>query len=370
MNITAPKKAMLRLLPRCNGVIDKKSPIPILANVLLSADVGVLSIAATDMYLSVSGSLKVEVKQPGSVAAPALNMYDRIKAMPDGPVRISTNDKDAIVIKSVGAARRYTLHGLPGVDFPELPKPGDDAASFTMTSEDLGQLIGKTHFSVSEDRTRPHLNSALFEVAGDVARMVSTDGHRLSKAEVPLLNTKPLSMLVPLKAINELRKMTDATKGDDTIGIKQWGDSVFFSVGDIVLSAKLIDAEFPPYEAVIPQSNGKQILAPRLQLNDALRAVSLSASERTGGVKLDVVDGFMRLTSESPDGGGSGFDELPVNYVGDAISVGVNARYMLDVLCAMSDEEVSLSISGELDPVAIRPANGDDYVAVVMPMRI
>lgn len=376
MELVAPKKNLLRLLQRCQGVADKKSTMPVLANVLLSADGNLLNVAATDLYLSVNGSIEAEVQRAGSVALPARDLYERVKHMPDGPIQISVGNGAATVLKAVGSSRRYTLHGLPGSDFPALPKPAEDAAELSLSVQTLGQLIARTSFSISTDETRAHLNSALFECDNGVVRMVTTDGHRLSKMEIPVegLSAKT-TMLVPLKAITELKKILDeVTDHRDTtmVTISQTGPNAFFKLGGVDFSVKLIDAQFPPYEAVIPAMTDRAVRTPRVQFKDALRAVSLAASDRTGGVKLGVADNALRITSESPESG-NGFDEVAIDYDGPEISVGFNARYLLDVLNAIDEEEVTLGLSGELDPAVVRPAgdNGhDDYIAVVMPMRI
>jgi DNA polymerase-3 subunit beta len=245
----------------------------------------------------------------------------------------------------------------------------------------LQELIAKTHFSISTDETRAHLNSALFEWDGDVVRMVSTDGHRLSKMEVKVAGRQAsATMLIPLKAIQELRRLCDEALSDASrepgkdnakpqLQITQSGSSAFFQGGGTTFSVKLVDAQFPPYGQVIPQGADKQVRVPRAAFADALRAVSIAASERTGGVKMALIKGTMRITSESPETG-DGFDEIPIDYDGPAITIGFNAKYFLDVLAALDEEDVILSLSGELDPAVVRPASDRQFLAVVMPMRI
>ncbi|HZO12998.1 MAG TPA: DNA polymerase III subunit beta, partial [Polyangiaceae bacterium] len=163
MELVAPKKNLLRLLARCQGVADKKSTMPVLANVLLSTEGNLLRISATDLYLAVTGSVEAEIKRAGSVAVPARDLFERVKHMPDGPIQVSVGNGAATVIKAVGSARRYTLHGLPGGDFPTLPVPDPQAVQIELPVDTLAQLIARTHFSISTDETRAHLNSALFE---------------------------------------------------------------------------------------------------------------------------------------------------------------------------------------------------------------
>jgi DNA polymerase-3 subunit beta len=375
MDVVIPKKDLSKLLERCHGVADKKSAMPALANVLLTAEGRALRVAATDLYLAMSGQAEADVTVAGSIAVPAKDLFERVKYMPDGPVQITTTDGAQTTIKAVGQARRYTVHGLPGNDFPPLPKPAPDAPALELPVELLSLLMARTHFSISVDETRAHVNSALFEWSGDRVRMVTTDGHRLSKMEATVAGTSATAtMLIPLKAIQALRTLTTeaAKEKASVLSIQQSGPNAFFTVAGMQFSVKLVDAQFPPYQQVIPASPGRTVRAPRLALMDALRAIQVAASDRTGGVKLALVPGALRITSESPESGNA-FDEVSVDYSGPEMTIGFNAKYFLDVLGAIDEDDVSLGLSGELDPAVLMPATESSvssYIAVVMPMRI
>jgi len=375
MNIVIPKKDLNKLLERCHGVADKKSAVPALANVLLTAEGRTLRVAATDLYLAMSGQVEAEISTGGSIAVPAKDLFERVKAMPDGPVQITTSDGAQTTVKAVGQARRYTLHGLPANDFPLLPKPAPDAPALELPVELLALLMARTHFSISPDETRAHVNSALFEWSGDRVRMVTTDGHRLSKMEATVAGTSATAtMLIPLKAISELRRLTDRARSEKvaTLTIQQSGPHAFFTVSGMMFSVKLVDAQFPPYQQVIPASPARTVRAPRLPFIDALKAIQLAASDRTGSVKLALVPGALRITAQSAETG-EGFDEIAVDYDGPEMAIGMNAKYPLDVLGAIDEEEVTLGLSGELDPLLISPAVASaagDYVAVIMPTRL
>lgn len=378
MEVTVPKKELLRLVTRMQSVAERKGTMPILSSVLLQADgAHGLKLSATDLYLGLVGHVKADIAKPGAVAVPAKDFFERIKMMPEGPISISSPDGSQTTLKAKGSARRYTLRGMPGTDFPPLAAPAENAPSLSLEVTVLKELIDKTFFSISTDETRAHLNSALFEWSGSTARMVTTDGHRLSKMEIKLEGKQTAEpMLIPQKAVMELRGlcdeiMQDAGKGAE-IRIIQSGPSAFFHTGNILFSVKLVDAKFPPYAQVIPQNQDKVVKVSRVDFANALKAVSVAANERTGGVRLQVNNGTMRITSESPDTG-DGFDELGVDYTGGTITIGFNAKYFLDVLAALSEEEVALSLSGDLDPAVLRsasPKEGRDFLAVVMPMRI
>jgi DNA polymerase-3 subunit beta len=376
MELTVPKRELLRLVARMQGVAERKSTMPVLSNVLLAIDgPSTLRIAATDLYLALVGRLTVEVSKGGSVAVPVKDLLERVRMMPDGPIHLSSNDNASTTIKAAGSARRYTLRGMPGDDFPPLPAPSEGSPSLAIDASVLQELVDKTHYAISADETRAHLNSALFEWDGDIVRMVTTDGHRLSKMDVKVTGRQAsATMLIPLKAIQELRRLCEdlVGEGKDTkpqLQITQSGSSAFFQAGSMVFGVRLVDAQFPPYSQVIPQKSDKVVRVPRAPFADALRAVSVAASERTGGVKLGLSAGTMRISTESPDTG-EGFDEVPIEYSGPPMTVGFNAKYFLDVLGALDEDEIDLGFGGELDPAVVKPVGARQFLAVVMPMRI
>ena len=326
MDLVVAKKDLLRLVSRCQGVADKKSAMPALSNVLLAAEGNVLHVSATDMFLSLSGKTQAEVTTGGSVAVPARELHDRIKAMPDGPIQISTTAGAQTIIKAAGSPRRFTVHGIPGAEFPALPKPDANAPTLSLPVELLAKLIARTHFSISTDETRAHVNSAMFEWSGNRVRMVTTDGHRLSKMEATVEGTNATAtMLIPLKAIGELRRLADDAKAEraeskdakeaSEVVISQTGPNAFFDIAGMRFGVKLVDAQFPPYQQVIPKLTERTVRASRRALAEALDAVRIAASDRTGGVKLTTLPGLLRITSESPESG-AGFDEIPVDCTG------------------------------------------------------
>lgn len=363
MHVVVAKKDLLRVLARCQGVADKKSTMPVLGNVLLEVSgTDQLRLAATDLYLAVSGKIPAKVESGGAIAIGARDLFERVKMMPEGQISIVTSGGAATTIRAVGASRRFTLHGIPGEEFPSLPQPDEAVTPLTIPISTVSALIAGTYFSISTDETRLHLNSALFEWDGERVRMVTTDGHRLSKMDA-LLPGKHASatMLIPLKGVLELKRLCDEASQDNSEGssgdirISQSGPNAFFQLAGFQFSVKLVDAQFPPYQQVIPEHSEQKVRAPRAAVADALRAVSVAASDRTGGIKLTLAGGKMRFESENPDSG-EGFDEVNVDYNGPELTVGFNARYFLDVLSAVDAEEIELAVSGELDPAVVRPA--------------
>jgi DNA polymerase-3 subunit beta len=380
MQLTIAKRDFLRVLQRVQGVADRKSTMPVLSSVLLEAGKdGALKLTATDLFLSLVASVQADVSKPGTIALPAKDLFERVKMMPDGPVTVDAAKPGAVVLKAGGSARRYTLRGMPGEDFPPVASADDDAATMSIPAAVLSELIERTHHAVSTDETRAHLSSALLEWDGETVRMVGTDGHRLAKAETTLAGRRAeATMLIPLKAVHELRRVCDEVKaggsenGPPELVISRNSASVFFSFGSTTFGAKLVDATFPPYAQVIPKACANTAVAPVSALADAVKAVSVAANDKTGGVRFALSKGLLRVSSESPEGG-DGVDELPVAYDGPKMAIGFNAKYLLDALVALQSDEVAIGLGGELDPAKIHPAgakaSGAEFVGVVMPVR-
>ncbi|MDD9944189.1 MAG: DNA polymerase III subunit beta [Myxococcales bacterium] len=376
MELTISKKAFLRALTRTHSVADRKSSMPILSNILLSSDgSGTLRFAATDLYLSMSCAAPAEVGAEGTIAVAARTLFDIVKNLPEGMVSLQVTDNYAAEIRA--GKVRFKIPGMPGQDFPVLPSAGE-APFASMDAASLGRLIALTHYSMSSDETRPHLAGALFEGDGRVARMVTTDGHRLSKAEYKRpedADALDFAMLVPNKGIGELRRMVEEVRadakgdGEGVVDVAHVSGNAFFRHGDVVLSVKLADEQFPPYKKVIPSSQERRVVVSRLLLAEALKRISLVANDKSGAVRFGVDAGVIRLTSENPDVG-EGSEELDVDYAGEQVEIGFNARYLQDALGALAEDEVMLELGGQLDPCVVRPVGPTEFVGVIMPMRI
>jgi DNA polymerase-3 subunit beta len=374
MQITIQKKDFLRGLARTHAVADRKSSMAILSNVLLSTDgPKTLRFAATDLYLAVTATATASVKAGGSIAVSARTLFDIVKSLPEGEVQLSITGNHAAEVRA--GKVRFKVPGMPGQDFPVLPTPGN-AEYASLGAESLGRLIALTQYAMSSDETRPHLAGALLEGDGKTVRMVTTDGHRLCKAEAKQDSVLNFSMLVPGKGIAELRRLIEEAKGDGAkddakggIGIVSTGGNVFFRRGDVNLSVKLTEEQFPPYARVIPKKQDRRVVAARSLLTEALKRISLVASDKSGAVRFHIAPGTIRITSENPDVG-EGSEELDVDFAGEPVEIGFNAKYLLDVLAAITEDEVALELGGELDPGVVKPVGPTDFIGVIMPMRI
>ena len=377
MHIQLSKRDLLRVATRMAGIAEKKSTMPILATTLLRADGASVTMAATDLYQSLIASIPAEVTKPGAFAVSAKDLVDRAKVLPEGPIELSVQ-ADSLTLKGKGSARRFTMRGMPGADYPPLPKYDASAPSLTLDVAVLSRLVALSAFCVSNDEARVHLNSLLIEWEGDVMRAVAADGHRLARVDMKVGGQTEKTLLLPLKGINEIKRLCEelySTPAEDSAGptlkVVHAGATAFFIGGGSTFSVKLVDAQFPPYRQVIPQASPHVIRAPRTAMADAIRAVSVAAEAKTNGVKLSVTKGHVRLASESAMAG-DGVDELNVEYEGPNMSTGFAAKYLNDALSALSSEDVTIGLSAELEPIVIRPVGleGIDVVYVVMPMRI
>ncbi|MGK3981371.1 DNA polymerase III subunit beta [Sorangium sp. So ce118] len=365
MKFVASKKTLLDALNKVVGVTDKKSAMPMLANVLITAG-DVVMLAASDLYQSVSCQVDVTPQERGSVAIHAKDLLDRVKMLPDGDVQVSVGDGLSASIKAVGSSRSFTLAGLPGSEFPQLPKCAPTAPKLSWTAGDLRSLISRVHFAISTDETRAHINSMLLEATSDTLRLVATDGHRLALAEMPWSHAANVSILVPLKAVTELKKLLAKDGLAETVDLRVSGAVAFFDVAGVEFSTKLVEAQFPPYQQVVPAKSPRKAVVSRSDIINAVKAVSVAANSKTGGIKVEFADGKARLSAQHEANGGT--DELAADYEASPGHFGINAKYFLDAAGAFEEDELNVAFDTELDPIVITAGKGAK--SVVMPMRI
>jgi DNA polymerase-3 subunit beta len=365
MEFRIAKTEFLRGLRLAQGIADRKSTMPMLANVLLRTQgKNQLLVAATDLNVSLTAELKSTNASEGGLTLGAKNLYELIANAPGDEISLKKADNHWAEIKSGKVS--YRIVGMPDRDFPKVPDHRE-ASYATVESAVLREMIERTLFSICNDETRFHLNGVFFESDGSKSRMVSTDGHRLSKVERTIPSGPKLSagVIIPKKGLLEIKKVLE--QGPNAkLAVKT--PHVFLVQDDIAIAVKLIDAQFPPYEQVIPREHKKIITIDRMRLIDALRRAQLMSSE-TRGVKLAATREGVTITSDNPDLG-EVREELEAEFSSDPIAIGFNPKYVVELLTQMTSDQVTVALGGELDPGLIRPLTGDDYLGVVMPMRI
>jgi DNA polymerase-3 subunit beta len=331
MEFRIAKTEFLRGLRLAQGIADRKSTMPMLANVLLRTQgKNQLLVAATDLNVSLTAELKSQNTGEGGITLGAKNLYELIANAPGDEVSLKKADNHWAEIKSGKVT--YRIVGMPDRDFPKVPDHRE-ASYTTLESAVLREMIERTLFSVCNDETRFHLNGVFFESDGSKSRMVSK-----------VLEQGPSSKLA----------------------IKT--PHLFLVQDDIAIAVKLIDAQFPPYEQVIPKEHKKIITVDRLRFVDALRRAQLMSSE-TRGVKVAATKEGVTITSDNPDLG-EVREELEAEYNAEPLAIGFNPKYMVELLLQMTSDQITIALGGELDPGLVRPLTGDDYLGVVMPMRI
>jgi len=358
------------MLLAARGVADGKAADKRLAAVLMRSEPGKLTASATDLYLAFTSTSAADVQLAINIAVPAAEMAERVGKLPDGSVELAVDAQCRVTVRSLSGSRRFTLPGMPGADMPAVPSvPEAPSRKLQAPASTLALLASRVAHSVSSDTTRAHVNSALLEYDARGIRMVSTDGHRLSFAEGSNACDSADSMLIPQRALGELRKLLERYASEQVTIVR--GEAwVHICVAAGVLSHKQVSAEFPPYRQVIPHESAcTPARVNRELLLDSVRSVAVAAEDKTGSVRLTMGGNAIRVQAASA-ALGDGLDEVPCVYGGPDVTVGGRAAYLADALACLDCDEVNVSAAHELDPIVVRPAAGAGYVGVIMPVRL
>ncbi len=374
MKLSVSKDEMQEKLANIQNIVEKKNTMPILSHFLLNAGKKGSYIIATDIETALKEPLDVNVEREGKICIPARKLFEIVREV-EGDVFFETVDEQWLKVRS--GASDFRLACLPAGDFPAWPSElgGGDVEELTVDAPMLLEMIEKTIYSAGESDTRYTLNGLLFHVQPEEKSftIVGTDGHRLAiiikQSDSVLKQEKKI--IVPRKAVSELRRFLPSDGGEErekvkiTVGEKH----LLFTVGSVQFLTRLIEGSYPNYENVIPKSNEKRMSIARDIFAKVLRRVSIMSKDRASAVKFDLEEEKLTVSSSSPDLG-EAKEEVAVDYKGDKVSLGFNARYVLDVLGAISTEKVVLELQDSLSPVLVKEEGNEDYKCVIMPMRI
>lgn len=368
MKLSIERAVLLKMLGHVQSVVEKRGTIPILSNVKLDAANGELAITATDMDISVMEKGAANVEEPGSATVPASTFYEIVRKIPEG-AQIALHFADG-KMGLTSAHSKFSLACLPVEEFPVL---ADEAMThqFTLPAITLEALIDKTRFAISMEETRYYLNGIYFHaMQGDssVMRAAATDGHRLSKIEIALPSGAAgmPGVIVPKKTIGGVRRLLE--EGAETVEVGVSQNKIRFGIGNAVLVSKLIDGTFPDYERVIPAGNDKIMEVNTKALAEAVDRVSIVANDKLRAIKFSLEPGKLTLSASSPEAG-TASEELEVRYSADALEIGFNARYIMDVLMEV-EGDAQFVFADSAAPAIIRDAADVSAVYVVMPMRV
>jgi len=371
MRLTIERSALLKALNHVQSVVERRNTIPILSNVLLSAQGDSLKLTATDLDIEISESASAEVERGGQTTAPANYLYDFVRKLPDGSaVKLDVNGDDPRLFISAGKSRLH-LPILPAGDFPSMPSDGFET-KFEIEPTELGRLIDKTRFAISTEETRYYLNGIFLHTVdadGAKLRAVATDGHRLALADYPAPkgSTGMPGVIVPRKTINELKRLLDDAA--DLVEISVSPQKIRFALGDAVLTSKLIDGSFPEYARVIPKNNSKKLKIDNKSFAEAVDRVATVSAERSRSVRLALDKDKITLTVNNPDAGVA-TEDLAADYRDDALEIGFNARYLLDVAQQVEGESAVFELADSGSPTLVRDEADDAALYVLMPLRV
>jgi len=372
MQFTIEKEVFLKGLGRVQGIVEKRNTIPILSNVLIEGSDGEIHLTATDLEVGMRATYPASIKVPGKVTVSAKKIYEIIKELPEKEISFTSKENCWIEIRCGKAI--FNIVGLSADEFPYFPKPKEENF-ISISGSLLKEMVDKTFFSISTDESKYNLNGIYFKTTeeGDrnLLKMVATDGHRLAmiQKEITSTNIEELKkgVIFPRKGIFELKKIAD--EGDGNISLSFMDNNAVIKKEQTVVVMRLVDGEFPDYNRVIPKNNDLTAIVSQNSFLHALRRMSILSSEKSRGVKVLLKNGSMEVSSSNPELGDAR-EDIEINYEGPEVSIGFNARYLLDILQAQGGEKVLLQIKDNLSPGLLRSAGDDDFLAVVMPMRL
>ncbi len=369
MKFTITRDNLQQGLASVAASIPTRTTLPVLSNILIEADGAGVRMSGTDLDIAVSLQVAADVEEEGALTVPAKKLQELARELPENPVRISTK-ADRFELACGRAS--FKLNGMPRDEFPTFPAV-DFHDAWKLSGQVLSTLIHQTSFAVSTEESRPILNGVLWQLGDREMRMVATNGHRLAvmKQAVNFPGAGRVDLIIPPKALAQVERLfaggeeIEVGRSENHLGFRQGGTRIF---------TRLIEGPYPNYEQVIPKDNDKHADADKAGLIQALRRMSVVASEQTHRVRLSFNPGLLRFSVESPDLG-EAREELEIDYQGEPLDIGFNAAYLLEVLRYIPTAEVHLTFkaperAATLEPVRPEGESGPDYLCLVMPLRL
>jgi DNA polymerase-3 subunit beta len=368
MKFTISREKLQEGLQAVTAAVPAKTTLPVLANLLVETTDRGIRFSATDLDIAVSTEVSADVETPGAITIPAKKLSEIARELPPSPVKIAASGEQRVTLEC--GRSKFKLLGLPRDEFPTFPQVRFND-SWRVKSGELQKLISHTAFAASTEESRPILNGVLWELREERMRMVATNGHRLAKMELPVeaSSAPPGDLIVPPKALEQIRRLFPAeeeleiARGENHLGFRSPFTSVY---------TRLVEGPYPNYEQVIPKDNDRYAIADKASLTQALKRMSVIASDQTHRIKMSFNTGMLKFSVTTPDLGEAS-DELPVNYTGDQLDIGFNATYLLEILRFMPTEQVRLTFKAPERAATIEPEGWDDaakYLCLVMPLRL
>src|SRR5215210_7209086 len=368
MRLTISREKLQEGLAAVTASIPAKTTLPVLANILLETTERGIRLSGTDLDIAVTTEVSADIEAPGAVTIPAKKLSEIARELPPSPVKMAAVGEQRVTLDC--GRSHFKILGLPRDEFPSFPSVRFNE-SWRVRSGDLQKLISHTSFAVSTEESRPILNGVLWELKPEMMRMVATNGHRLAKMEVPIKSAgaPPCDLIVPPKALEQIRRLfpedeeLEIAKGENHLGFRSPFTAVY---------TRLIEGPYPNYDQVIPRDNNRVAIADRTALTSALRRMTIIASDQTHRIRLAFNSGMLKFSVQTPDLG-EATDELAVRYTGDALDIGFNANYLLEILRYIPTDEVRLTFKAPERAATLEPEGWADlasYLTLVMPLRL
>lgn len=369
MKFSVSSNDLLKQLQVVNGAIGSNPVLPILEDFLFTIEGNTLNIAATDLETSITTSLEVQSSGDASVAIPAKILMDTLKALPQQPITFSV-DEESFAIEITSAYGRYKLAGENGADFPQIPT-ADDVNTVVMPAAVLSQAINKTIFATSNDELRPAMTGVYFQVAGNTVTFVATDAHKLVRfAYDDIAESPEADFIVPKKALNLLK---GALPAGDNVTLAFNRANAFFAFGNVNMVCRLIDARYPDYNAVIPSDNPNTLTVNRADFQSSLKRIAIYANKTTNQVILNITPNSLTVSAQDLDFSNEATEQLTCTYEGDALMIGFNAKFLIEMLNVLETDEVKMELSTPTRAGILLPTennDGEDILMLVMPVML
>jgi DNA polymerase-3 subunit beta len=372
MEFKITKDTFLKALQKVQGIIETRKTMPILSNVLIEAHMDKIDVTATDLEVGMKSSYNANVATEGKITVSAKKIYEIIKELPDADIYFSTRENDWVDLRCGKA--HFNIVGLSPEEFPYFPNI-NDAGCIRLDGTILNKMIEKTVYAICHDETKYNLNGIYInttEKDGKVLlKMVATDGHRLSMVESEFdgsLNSDlQKGVIFPKKGIYEIKRITEDEAGE--VSLSFMDNNSIIRKGNTVVVMRLVDGEFPDYTRVLPVNNDKTAIVNRSDFLHTLRRMSILSSDKYKGIRLELQNGIMEISANNPELG-EARENLEVDYVGETIAMRFNAKYFIDVLSVIEENEVELILKDELSPAILKPIHANEFLSVIMPMRL
>ena len=371
MKCTVSPSALSTCLNLVSRAVSPRSTLPILSNLLLETASDGLRVTATNLDLTITATVEAEVAQDGRTTVPARLLTDYVGSLAEAPCTLELNPSTQVLRVSCGI-HKSNIHGIDAVEFPPLPARDGDA-TIEVDAAVFGAAIAQTAMAASSDEARPVLTGVLLEMEGDRLTLAATDGHRLAvrSLDVVVHGDPPAgSVIVPARHLSEVSRAVTAARPTVSISLSQARNQVFFAIGrDLEISSRLIEGTYPNYAQVIPGESRTMVKVPTAALLRETRTASVLAKDAANPVRFKAAEGTLTLVAQTAE---VGDDEAPLtaDVQGEEVQIAFNARYVLDALGVLGTDEVQLAFNGSLSPGVIRPVGADDYLCIIMPVRV